>query len=48
MLVRRLNLAWKSGHPNQCLRLGDDAKEIERSVGAFVKVRATAASPSKK
>ena len=26
MLVRRLNLAWKSGHPNQCLRLGDDAK----------------------
>jgi uncharacterized damage-inducible protein DinB len=26
MLVRRLNLAWKSGHPNQCLRLGDNAK----------------------
>src|SRR5262245_47506745 len=26
MLVWRLNLAWKSGHPNQCLRLGDDAK----------------------
>jgi hypothetical protein len=26
MLVRRLNLAWKSGHPNQCLRLRDNAK----------------------
>jgi hypothetical protein len=26
MLVRRLNLAWKSGHPNQSLRLGDNAK----------------------
>jgi hypothetical protein len=26
MLVWRLNLAWKSGHPNQCLRLGDNAK----------------------
>ena len=26
MLVRRINLAWKSGHPNQCLRLGDNAK----------------------
>ena len=26
MQVWRLNLAWKSGHPNQCLRLGDDAK----------------------
>src|SRR5439155_21729010 len=26
MLVRRLNLAWKSGHPNQRLRLGYDAK----------------------
>jgi len=26
MLVWRLNLAWTSGHPNQCLRLGDDAK----------------------
>src|SRR5215472_16139692 len=26
MLVRRLNLARKSGDPNQCLRLGHDAK----------------------
>src|SRR5262245_57732317 len=26
MLVWRLNLAWKIGHTNQCLRLGDDAK----------------------
>jgi len=26
MLVWRFNLAWKSGDPNQCLRLGDDAK----------------------
>jgi hypothetical protein len=26
MLVWWLNLAWKSGDPNQCLRLGDDAK----------------------
>jgi hypothetical protein len=26
MLVWRLNLAWKSGDPNQCLRLGNDAK----------------------
>jgi len=33
MLVWRLNLAWKSGHPNQCLRLGDDAKR-DRTLGA--------------
>ena len=26
MLVWRLNLAWKSGDPNQCLRLGNNAK----------------------
>jgi len=26
MLVWRLDLAWKSGHPNQCLRLGDNTK----------------------
>jgi hypothetical protein len=26
MLVWRLNLEWKSGHPNQCLRLGNDVK----------------------
>jgi hypothetical protein len=26
MLVWRLNLAWKSGNPNQYLRLGNDAK----------------------
>ena len=24
MLVWRLNLAWKGGDPNQCLRLGND------------------------
>lgn len=33
MLVWRLNLAWKSGDPNQCLRLGDDAK-ADRALGA--------------
>jgi len=33
MLVWRLNLAWKRGHPNQCLRLGDDAK-TDRTLGA--------------
>jgi hypothetical protein len=33
MLVWRLNLAWKSSHPNQCLRLGDDAK-ADRTLGA--------------
>ena len=26
MLVWRLNLEWKSGHPDQCLRLGNHAK----------------------
>jgi len=26
MLVWRLNPAWKSGDPNQCVRLGDNAK----------------------
>ena len=33
MLVWRLDLAWKSGHPNQCLRLGDNAK-TDRTFGA--------------
>src|SRR5438477_6491888 len=33
MLVWRLDLAWKSGHPNQCLRLGYDTK-TDRTLGA--------------
>jgi len=32
MLVRRLNLAWKSGRPNQRLRLGNDV-ERDRTFG---------------
>jgi hypothetical protein len=44
MLVWRLNLAWKSGHPNQCLRLGDDAK-TDRTLRARFCERASYGSP---
>src|SRR5262249_26809415 len=44
MLVWRLNLAWKSGHPNQCLRLGDDAK-TDRTLGARFREGASHSNP---
>src|SRR6266536_283599 len=44
MLVRRLNLAWKSGHPNQCLRLGYDAK-TDRTLRARFRESASYSSP---
>jgi len=44
MLVWRLNLAWKSGHPNQCLRLGDDAK-TDRTLRARFRESASYGSP---
>ena len=44
MLVWRLNLAWKSGHPNQCLRLGDDAK-TDRTLRARFRESASYSSP---
>ncbi len=44
MLVWRLNLAWKSGHPNQCLRLGDDAK-TNRTIRARFHESASYSSP---
>jgi hypothetical protein len=44
MLVWRLNLAWKSGHPNQCLRLGDDAK-TNRTLRARFRESASYSSP---
>jgi hypothetical protein len=44
MLVWRLNLAWKSSHPNQCLRLGDDAKR-DRTLGARFRESASYSSP---
>jgi hypothetical protein len=42
--VWRLNLAWKSGHPNQCLRLGDDAKP-DRTLRARFPESASYSSP---
>jgi hypothetical protein len=42
--VWRLNLAWKSGHPNQCLRLGDDAK-TNRTLRARFRESASYSSP---
>jgi len=42
--VWRLNLAWKSGHPNQCLRLGDDAK-TDRTVRARFREGASYSNP---
>ena len=44
MLVWRLNLAWKSGYPNQCLRLGDDAK-TNRTLRARFRESAIYSSP---
>src|SRR5207247_7203282 len=44
MLVRRLNMAWKSGHPNQCLRLGYDAK-TDRTLRARFRESASYSSP---
>src|SRR5439155_14226776 len=44
MLVWRLNLEWKSGHPNQCLRLGDDAK-TDRTLRARFRESASYSSP---
>jgi hypothetical protein len=44
MLVWRLNMAWKSGHPNQCLRLGDDAK-TNRTLRARFRESASYSSP---
>src|SRR5262249_15875628 len=44
MLVWRLNLAWKSGHSNQCLRLGDDAK-TNRALRACFRESASYSSP---
>jgi hypothetical protein len=42
--VWRLNLAWKSGHPNQCLRLGDDAK-TNRTLCARFRESTSSSSP---
>jgi len=44
MLVWRLNLAWKSGDPHQCLRLGYDAK-TDRTLGARFRESASYGSP---
>src|SRR4030095_1956943 len=44
MLVWRLNLAWKSGHPNQCLRLGDHAK-TDRTLRACFREGASHSNP---
>jgi len=44
MLVWRLNLAWKSGYPNQCLRLGYDAKR-DRTLGARFRESASYGNP---
>jgi hypothetical protein len=44
MLVWRLNLAWKGRDPNQCLRLGDDAK-TDRTLGARFRESASHGSP---
>src|SRR5262245_13050810 len=43
MLVWRLNLAWTSGDPNQCLRLGDHVKR-DRTLGARFRERASCGS----
>ena len=44
MLVWRVNMAWKSGYPNQCLRLGYDAKR-DRTLGARFRESASYGSP---
>ena len=44
MLVWRVNMAWKSGYPNQCLRLGYDAKR-DRTLGARFRESASDGSP---
>jgi hypothetical protein len=44
MLVWRLNLAWKSGNPNQYLRLGNDAK-TDRTFRACFREGASYSNP---